>query len=338
MRKNISVATLASTYNISHKRAIADGRYTAATLLICSLIFWGAGAFFGIGVASVHASEWVDSQIDTVNTMLLRVAALVLYLFSAMLSGSYMVPEHRATWQPVVMLWVISTTFGIQCDAVAAFTLLLFVVAVWLLYRIDEVADVRHQLYTVFAIVATYTLLFPQFLLLLPFLFIYPTMCSKLNIRTFSAALLGMVTPLWVVGALLYLFPQLQPLFDGFKEHLSSFLQAPRVVVTPSMIVRLCAETAITIPAMVHFAVTATVGRIYLRRRMIFGMLLYVVLWLAGWLQPQLYTLLFIWRLPMIAMLAAYIFPALPVKTSNIYMLSTLLLWAVSAIIELWIG
>ena len=150
--------------------------------------------------------------------------------------------------------------------------------------------------------------------------------------------MLGVATPVWLVAALVYLFPQLQPMLDSSREQLVTLLQVPRVAVTPSMLLRQGAELAVTIPAIIHFCFTATVGRIYLRRRMIFGMALYAVLWLAGWLQPQLYSLYFIWRLPVMAMLAAYIFPALSPKTSNIYMLSTIILWAATAIVELWIG
>ena len=329
---------MASTYNISRKRRIADGRYTAVTLLICSLIFWGAGALLGVGLPGSRASEWMGDRLMAIDTLLLRGASLLLFVVAASLAGSFMVPERRMTWQSTLMLWIAATTFGIQADVPAAFTLLLFVVVVGLLYYSDAVADARRMLYGIFALVTAISLFFPQFIILLPLLLLYPATNNSLTIKSFFASLLGVATPVWVVAALFYLFPQLQPLLDGTREQLATLLQAPRVAVTPSMLLRLGVELAVTIPAIIHFCFTATVGRIYLRRRMIFGMTLYAVLWLAGWLQPQLYTLFFIWRLPMMAMLAAYIFPALPPKTSNVYMLSTTLLWAASAIVELWIG
>ena len=308
------------------------------TLLICSLIFWGAGALLGVGLPGSRASEWMGDRLMAIDTLLLRGASLLLFVVAASLAGSFMVPERRMTWQSMMMMWYAATTFGIQLDVPAALTLLLFVVVIGLLYRCDEVVDARHLLYSIFAIVTTIALFFPQFIILLPLLLLYPATSSKLTIKSFFATLLGVVTPVWLVAALVYLFPQLQPLLDRSKEQFATLLQAPRVVVTPSMLLRQGVELAVTVPAIIHFCFTATVGRIYLRRRMIFGMALYAVLWLAGWLQPQLYSLYFIWRLPVMAMLAAYIFPALPPKTSNIYMLSTIILWAATAIVELWIG
>ena len=308
------------------------------TLLICSLIFWGAGALLGTGVPGSMANEWMGGLLASLDTLLLRAASLLLFVVAASLAGSFMVPERRMTWQSMLMLWFAATTFGIQADVPAALTLLLFLVVIGLLYRCDEVVDVRRPLYCIFAIVTTISLFFPQFIILLPLLLLYPAASSKLTIKSFFATLLGVATPVWLVAALVYLFPQLQPMLDSSREQFVTLLQVPRVAVTPSMLLRQGAELAVTIPAIIHFCFTATVGRIYLRRRMIFGMALYAVLWLAGWLQPQLYSLYFIWRLPVMAMLAAYIFPALSPKTSNIYMLSTIILWAATAIVELWIG
>jgi hypothetical protein len=137
---------------------------------------------------------------------------------------------------------------------------------------------------------------------------------------------------------LLYLFPELLPLLDTMKHWLMDVLQTPSVVVTPSMLLRLCAEPAVALPAIVHFLFTATIGRTHLRRRMAFFVTVYVALWLAGWLRPELFTIYFVWRLPIISLLAAYIYPALPAKTSNIYIIATMLLWVASAMVELWIG
>jgi hypothetical protein len=309
------------------------------TLLICSLVLWGAGALFYTTSSQGHYSpEWTQGWLFAVDSLLLRFVALVLYALTAILLSCYLMFERRASWQPFIMLYLVAANFSIQADVMAALTQLLMVVALGLSLRIDHAVDERRVIFSQFAFVATSSVLFPQFLLLLPLLLIYPAQCGKLSPKTFFAALLGVAMPMWIGAALLYLFPALHPMLDTLKLWLNDLLQTPSVVVTPSMLLRLCAEPLVTLPAIVHFLFTATVGRTHLRRRVSFFIAIYVVLWLAGWLRPELFTLYFVWRLPIISLLAAYIFPALPMKTSNIYFIATMLLWAASAVVELWIA
>ena len=208
------------------------------------------------------ANEWMGGLLASLDTLLLRGASLLLFVVAASLAGSFMVPERRMTWQSTLMLWIATTTFGIQADVPAAFTLLLFVVVVGLLYYSDAVADARRMLYGIFALVTTIALFFPQFITLLPLLLLYPATSSKLTIKSFFATLLGVVTPVWLVAALVYLFPQLQPLLDSSKEQFATLLQAPRVVVTPSMLLRQGVELAVTVPAIIHFCFTVVAGRL----------------------------------------------------------------------------
>ena len=308
-------------------------------LLICSLLLWGAGAlFYTTSSDGLYSPEWTQGWLSAVDSLLMCVVAFLLYALTAILLSHYLLFERRASWQPFMMLYLVAANFSIQADVMAAFTLLLMVVALGLSLRIDHTNDGRGAIFSQFAFVATSSVLFPQFLLLLPMLLIYPAQCGRLSFKSFFAALLGVALPVWVGAALLYLFPSLHSMLDTLKLWLDSLLQTPNVVVTPSMLLRLCAEPLITLPAIVHFMFTATVGRTHLRRRVAFFISVYVVLWLAGWLQPELFTLYFVWRLPIISLLAAYIFPALPAKTSNVYLIATMLLWAASATVELWIG
>ena len=330
---------MALTYNIQRQRRIVDGRYTAVTLLICSLLLWGAGAlFYTASSGGSYSPEWAQGWLSAPDELLMGIIALLFYALSAFLLASYRVLEHRASWQPFGMLFLVAANFSIQADVMAALTQLIMVIALGLSLRIDLAKDERGILFGQFAFVTSFSVLFPQFLLLLPLLLIYPAQYGKLSMKSFFSALLGVAAPVWVGAALLYLFPELLPLLDTMKHWLMDVLQTPSVVVTPSMLLRLCAEPAVALPAIVHFLFTATIGRTHLRRRMAFFVTVYVALWLAGWLRPELFTIYFVWRLPIISLLAAYIYPALPAKTSNIYIIATMLLWVASAMVELWIG
>lgn len=338
MKRNISEATLVSTYRISSQKRIADGRYTAAILFICSLIFWGAGALFGAGSVVEYVPTWALQWLSDGNAFLLRCVALLFSLSAAFLMASYVILEHRVAWQSCMFLFVASVAFNVRPDASAFFAMLFPVVIAGLLFRCDTSSDIVRKLYTLFAVTTASALLFPQLIILLPLLLLYPALGGKLSARSFFAALLGVATPLWVVASLIYLFPSLAPLLVSPKETLVVLWQMPRVTLSPAMLLMMIAELVVALPAMIHFFVTATIGRTHLRRRMVFCIALDIVLWFAGWLQPELFTLFFVWRLPVYSLLSAYFFSVLPTRASNIYIMSSLFLWVVSMIIGIWIG
>lgn len=338
MKRNISVATLASTYRTSAQKRIADGRYTAAALFICSLIFWGAGALFDTTVEAKYLPTWVLQLFADCNVYLSRFVSLLFSLLTAFLMASYVILERRVSWQLSMLMFVTAAAFNVLPDASAFFTMLLPVVVMGLLFRCDASGNIVHELYALFAITASFALFFPQITILLPLLLLYPAMGGKLSPKAFFASLLGVATPLWVAVALIYLFPSLYSFADYLKVFFATLWQQPRVVLSPAMLLMFVAEFVVALPAMVHFFVTASIGRTYLRRRMIFCIVSNVVLWLAGWLLPEFLVLFFIWRLPVYSLLSAYVFSALPPKVSNVYIILSLLLWTISMVIGIWIG
>ena len=268
----------------------------------------------------------------------MRPAAFVMYAAAAFLMSSYMILDRRISWQPSIMLWFTAVCFNMQPDVMSAFTMLAFTLAIGLVFRCDTVPDARRQLFSLFAAATTFAVFFPQFVIVLPMLLIYPAMSGKLGGQSFMAALLGVATPVWLFGGLIYLFPGLLTLLEGHKEHIEGLLHISKVELTLPVLTMLAAELVIMVPAIARFALSASSEKVRLRRRMLFCIMLDIVLWAAGWWRAELFSLFFIWRLPLLSLLAAYIFPVLPQKTSNIYLLSTLLLWLSAAIIELWIG
>ena len=338
MKRNISVATLVSTYRTSSQKRIADGRYTAVVLFICSLIFWGAGALFGTDFEAKYVPTWASQWLSGSNDYLLRFVSLLSSLLAAFLTASYVILERRVSWQLSMLMLVSSVVVNVQPDASAFISMLLPVIVTGLLFRCDSSTDIRHELFALFAIATTFALLFPQLVILLPLLLFYPALGGKLSVKAFFASLLGVATPLWVVVALIYLFPSLSSFVDFSSGLFSLFWQKPGAALSPAMLLMLVAEFVVAFPAMIHFFVTASIGRTHLRRRMIFCIVADVVLWLAGWLFPELLTLFFVWRLPVYSLLSAYVFSALPPRVSNIYIISSLLLWTTSIIIGIWIG
>ncbi len=338
MKRNISEATLVSTYRTSSQRRIADGRYIAPALFICSLIFWGAGALLGADSSVAYVPTWATGWLADGNLYLLRFVSLLFSLLASVLMASYVVLERRVAWQSCMMMLVASMAFNVQSDASAFFSMLLPVAVIGLLFRCDTLSEVVHTLYTLFLVATAFALFFPQMFMMLPLLLLYPAFSGKLSAKAFFAALLGIATPLWIAAALIYLFPSLSPLLDSPCEALAALWQVPRVALSPAKLLLFVAEFVVVLPAMIHFFVTASIGRTHLRRRMIFCIVFDVVLWLAGWLRPELLMFFFVWRLPIYSLLSAYFFSVLPPKMSNVYIISSLLLWLAAYIVGIWIG
>ena len=337
MKRNISAATLVSTYRTSSPKRIADGRYTAVVLFICSLIFWGAGALFDTDTKADYVPAWAVQWLSGGNDYLLRAVSLLSSMLAAFLMASYVILERRVSWQLSMLMFVTAAAFNVQPDASAFISMLLPVIITGFLFRCDASVDVGSELYMLFAVATTFALLFPQLVVLLPLLLLYPALGGKLSLKSFFAALLGVATPLWSLVALIYLFPQLSSFVCFPTEFFSLLWQNPVVALSPSILLMLVAEVIVALPAMIHFSVTASIGRTHLRRRMVFCIVAAVVLWLAGWLFPELLTLFFVWRLPVYSLLSAYLFSALPPRMSNVCMLSSLLLWTASIVIGIWI-
>ena len=281
---------------------------------------------------------WATGWLADGSPYLLRFASLLFSLLASVLMASYAVLERRVAWQSCMMMLVASMAFNVQSDASAFFSMVLPVVVIGLLFRCDTLNNVVHTLYTLFLVATALALIFPQLLIMLPLLLLYPAFSGKLSAKAFLAALLGFATPLWIVVALVYLLPSLSPLIDSPLEAVAALWQIPRVALSPAKMVLLVVEFVVALPAMMHFFVTVSIGRTHLRRRMIFCIVLNVVLWLAGWLRPELLVFFFVWRLPIYSLLSAYFFSVLPPKMSNVYFISSLLLWLVADIVGIWIG
>ena len=272
------------------------------------------------------------------NVYILRIAALLFSLPAAFLMNSYVILERRVAWQPCMMMLAAAVAFNVQSDISAFLSMLLPVILMGLLFRLDDTGNIVLKFYTLFAVAATFVFFFPQLLIFLPLLLLYPALSGKLSARSFFAALLGVITPLWIATALVYLFPSLALILESPMALSATLWQTSHIVLSPAMLMMLIAEFVVAFPAMIHFFVTASIGRTHLRRRMIFCIVSDIVLWLAGWLCPELLLLFFVWRLPIYSLLSAYIFSVLPPKTSNIYIILSLLLWLASMVVEAWIG
>lgn len=317
---------------------MADGRNVSLILLCASLIFWGAGCFCDNVSVEMYIPYWVKGCLEQCNVLLLHGLSFVFYAFSAILMNTYVILERRVSWQPCMMLWMTAVCFCLQVAAISAFALLLLTAVIGLLFLGDRTADTGRFLYYLFAFVSLLSVFFPPFLLLLPVLYVYPVMNGKLTPKSFAASLLGIATPVWIIGGIIYVYPSLQVLLKTFELWISETLQMPQVALPSLMLLMICAELILAFSAVVHFFTSASIGKTRLRRRMMFCMMLFLYLWLLGWLQPELFMLFFIWRLPVVSLFAAYILSVLSAKVSNIYMLSLMFLWLAVAILNIWIG
>ena len=152
---------MVSTYRTSSQKRIADGRYTAVVLFICSLIFWGAGALFGTDFEAKYVPTWASQWLSGSNDYLLRFVSLLSSLLAAFLTASYVILERRVSWQLSMLMLVSSVVVNVQPDASAFISMLLPVIVTGLLFRCDSSTDIRHELFALFAIFLQFSFFYP---------------------------------------------------------------------------------------------------------------------------------------------------------------------------------
>ena len=160
---------------------------------------------------------------------------------------------------------------------------------------------VEGLLFAAFATLGFASLLMPQFLLLLPLGITYMSMMNVMGVKRIMAAILGLVTPLWLVYGTVYVYQPADVLLIPLNAGIHSLMAVSFAEPLPIRLLLTFADLAVLLPAAVLFAGSPVPGKPILRRRLEFLMLTCVWLMLLSWLYGNDFGLFYVWRLPAIA-------------------------------------
>lgn len=319
--------------NTLQGRFVATG-FPAAAMLFVSLLLWGVGCFFSVGSSSTILNSLGLNFIGDVGA---RLFSLLAYACVALVLGNLYLFERRVSFLPHIFLWLTAVLLFLQPDYLIALSLLFFVISVAQLFSCSRESEPHRGVCVAFAILSFSSLFLLQFAYLIPLFFFYLWLSNILVWRTFFAALIGFVTPLWLLFGVLFVFPSLDGFLIPLRLGLLNAAAPATVVFSVQSWAILAMELLVMLVAVAQFFISSLPAKPLLRHRLLFVIVVNVFLLLLSFVQPQDYSLLLAWRLPGLAIMASYIFSGRITRLSNIYFILLNIMWLVIAAMCLWI-
>lgn len=299
-----------------------------------SFLLWITGYILSVGDDStISAALGLDFIGDTVS----RVVSLLSYIGAALILNHISLFEYRVPYLPHIFLWLASVQMFLQTDCLVAFSLLLFLLAVVQLISCCQPHSQEKTIYGAFAILSFSSLFFLQFAYLLPLFFLYLWVGNVFSIKNLFAALLGVITPYWLLFGTLFVAPSLEGLLLPLKSGVSNLLSSASFSFSLQSWVTLATEILILFVAVSLFFISSLPAKPLLRRRMILVFILNAYLLLLSFFIPQDYIQFLAWRIPGDAIMAVYVFSTKITRLSNIYFITLNILWLLTAVLCLWI-
>lgn len=302
-------------------------------MLFVSLLLWVAGYFFHVG----SGTAFLDSiGLNFIGELLSRLFSLLAYVCVALVLNHLYLFEQRVPYLPHIFLWLVSVHLFLQPDYLVATASLFFLLSVAQLLSCCQESGQERAIYSAFAILSFSSLFLLQFAYLLPLFFVYLWVARIWSFKNLFAALLGVVTPYWFLCALIFVEPSLDVLLLPMKFGVLCITAPAAVNLSLPACVSLVMELLVVVVALSLFFVSSLPAKPLLRRRFLFLIIVNLYLLLLQFVVPQDYSLLLAWRLPGVAVMAAFVFSMRVTRLSNIYFIILNVMWLVTAALCLW--
>ena len=318
-----------------------QGRFVGSVTLVivmfvASLLLWGAGAL--LGICSATPTLLSAAGFDYVGDFVARFLSLLALLSAALVLNHIHLFERRVHWLSPLFIWVASVLMFIHVDYISSLSVLLLVLSLAQLFTCVQETGQERAIFGAFAVLSFSSLFLLQFICLLPLFVLYLFMARVSRARNLLAALLGAVTPWWLLLGLYYVFPSLEILLLPARVCYEILITAASLSFSLPLLVVTGMELLVMVVAVGCFAVSSSPAKPLLRRRLLFIMLLNIYLMVLSFLLPQDYLLLLMWRLPGVAVMLSYTLSMRVTRISNLYFIFLNIVWLSIAIICLWIG
>ena len=305
-------------------------------MFVASLLLWGIGAL--LGVSSSTPTLLSALGLNFVGDAVARLFSFLSFVAVALLLNHLYLFERRIHWLSSVFLWLSSVLMFVHVDYLSCFSLLLLVSAVMQLLSCVHESGQERALFGAFAFLSFSSLFLLQFAYVFPLFIVYIFIARIANVRNVLSALLGAVTPYWLLLGLVCAFPSLEALLVPLRIGYAGIVSGACLNLSPLFYLVLAVELLVYVVAVYNFATSLFPAKPVLRRRFLFVIILNISLFAISFFVPQDFILLFVWRLPGVAVMASYAFAMKITKLSNIYFIVLNVLWLATALLCLWIG
>lgn len=308
------------TYSKSLQGYFVSGLYTPVLLLVAALAVWVIPPFF----CDVPQQQFLGGTIGHIFSVVL---SLLFYVLSSFLLYGLNIIERRVRWMPSMFVWLTAVYCSVECNVSNAFATLLFVASLFMLMSCQQSPDRARSLYSAFAMVGLSALLQAEFLYLVPAFVLFLFIANIFSIQGLFAALLGLLTPFWLLFGSVYVCPSLSWLTYPFINGVDGIFNFGTFEFSLLAVAVIASLLLLLLPATVMFSTSSTPSKPLLRRRMLFILLLNMYMLILGFVLPSSVELFSSLALPGVAVMATYILSFKATKLSNCYFILVFLAW-----------
>lgn len=306
------------------------GKFTMPVLLSCSLALWLFVAFCGSDCDVEISSRF------TAEGWLADVVTLPCYLFCAFMLNSMHNMERRVNWLFSLFMWLSAVAVFIHSSFVVAFSLLVLLLSMAIVFSCQTLVCIEQRLFTAFAIMGFAAFISPLLLFLVPMFIAFVSFSNILTLKRLLAMILGVFTPFWIAFGIGYVYEPAAASFcfirDFCNDGLSFMVGFPPL----HCVIFMVAGMAVSLPALVQLLSSAYPSKPLLRKRMYLFLLINFYVFTLSFILPAYSELFYACSLPGTAVLLTYMFTMKMTKYSNMYFIFVVLVWAILAVYCLW--
>ena len=314
-------------------RIFVSSRNTPLFLLVVSLVFILPAIIVPSPVVQ-HPFMVVEGVSATPFTKILSVLIYAVAAFVMSLQNFF---ENRVRWMAMVFIWLVAISVFPLDNCWVALSVLLYVVSFSVLFLSQNAVAFVQVIYTAFAIVGFASLLTPLFLYLIPPFLLFSFYTQVMGPRGLTAAILGIVTPYWLLFGGEYVFPGLQCITEPFLSAVDNVFSFALPHLNLADILLLVISLTVLLSAVAIFFGRTSLAKPLLRRRISYLMWQNLYLILLACFVEQAWPVFYSWSLPAQAVLLAFVFSGKPTKVSNICFVLTCIYMLAVAVYSLWV-
>lgn len=323
------------TYNSGNtlQKRFVNGKYTLTTLLAGSLIMWLAGMLFLGNRDAVLFSQPVVSY-----TWLPYLISFIVYIVVAFIVNSFVIIEGRISWLGGLVMWLAALSFSIHDNAPLCLSSLMQVLLFAVTLSCYQRNDVQKWIFAAFAFISFLSLFNHCYLYLLPLLFVYIAMTATFCIRNIAAAIIGAVTPQWILLGAISLLPNYSYLMEDYIRGFNELFPFDMTMPSFPILMQAVLELFVLITSLSVFVRSTSPAKPLMRKMFIFFVVTGFYLLLLSFFVSEYSEMLYVWRLPGLAIMMAYLFSVRLTKTFNVIFIILNVLWVILSAVNVWYG
>ena len=204
--------------------------------------------------------------------------------------------------------------------------LILFGLACYVLLRTYRHREAMGSYFFAFVLIGVQCLMIPSLLLALPLLVLCTASMESLHVRTFFAALWGLLCPYWVIAGVLFLTDRVELIAPCWSQICSSAFSVATLMNAPQLWTQLLWSLLLALPGSVAILLDRTM-RIQTNASYRLLMSALVVLLISAFLSPTTTSALMPCILLGSSLIGTGLFVTHATRAKNIYLVALLLLW-----------